>query len=154
MTDFVTQIQEKEINKLIDELHWQLNELVRINTDARQRNQELLNEHFKDETLAKLKTERDKAVQDSHRGFPITESELKTINAWRKKHDTEVHNNPQQYHGACGGGYEYSFYPTGIATFGECICTSCKSKAIKEKGAEYYKYLKDELHGIFQFQND
>lgn len=150
MTDFVTQIQEKEINKLIDELHWQLNELVRINTDARQRNQKLLDEHFKDETIAQLKAERDTAVQDSHRGFPITESELKTVNAWQKKHDTEVHNNPTQYHGASGGGYSFVFYPTGIGTFGECICSSCMAKAVTN-GKDWYKHLKA-LGGVITFQ--
>lgn len=151
MTDFVAQIHEKEIDKLINELHWQLNSLVRMNADARQRNQELLDEHFKDETLAKLKAERDKAVKDSYRGFPITESELKAIHAWQKKHDTEVHNNPNQYHGASGGGYSFVFYPTGIGTAGECICSSCKHRALKEYGMDYYTHLR-EMGGIFQFQ--
>lgn len=151
MTDFVTQIQKNEIDKLIDGLHWQLNELVRINTDARQRNQKLLDEHFKDETIAKLKMERDNAIQDSQRGFPITESELKAINAWQKKHDTEVHNNPDQYHGASGGGYSFVFYPTGIGTFGECICSSCMAKAVAD-GKEWRKVL-EAFDGIFVFQN-
>lgn len=30
-----------------------------------------------------------------------------------------------------GGGYEYNFYPTAIGTSGVCICSTCRSKAIR-----------------------
>ena len=68
-------------------------------------------------------------MEDYHRGFPISKDEAKKIAEWKKKHDEEIHGNSNHYHGAVGGGYTYEFYPTGLGTFGKCICSACKKRA-------------------------
>ena len=110
----------------------------------------LLDEKWTDKTLQEMETKLDQAINDKNRGFPISKEEEAKINTWKLKHDTEIHNNPKQYHGVSGGGYEYSFHPTGLGTIGYCICSSCKSRAIQEKGIKYWEYLK-EHNGFIEF---
>lgn len=109
-------------------------------------------EKWKDAELQNLKRERDQAVEDMYRGFPISQDESDKINAWIKAHDTEVHNNPQQYHGASGGGYEYVFFPTGLGTVAYCICGSCKRRSLQERGEKWFERC-EELKGVFKFQS-
>ena len=68
-----------------------------------------------------------------------------------KQHDTVVHNNPDQYHGASGGGFEFVFYPTGLGTAGDCICASCKRSCIRKFGTMWYEEC-IAMGGIFEFQ--
>lgn len=89
----------------------------------------LKEEKWKDEELQKMQNELKAARSDMSRGFPITKDELEQINKWKKLHDTEIHNNPDGYHGTAGGGYTYEFYPTGIGTFASCYCNTCREKA-------------------------
>ena len=56
---------------------------------------------------------------------------------------SEVHANPEGYHGASGGGFSYTFYPTGLGT----TCNQCKAKAIREAGKKWYDRCK-ELGGV------
>lgn len=121
------------------------------NNDRLQRKfNELWDETWKDNKLQEMKQELERTKQNMYRGFPITEAEEKKINNWILKHDEEVHNNPNHYHGVSGGGYEYSFYPTGLGTIGYCICDSCKSRGLKEKGENYWEYL-NEHNGYIKF---
>lgn len=108
-------------------------------------------ENWKDEQLLAMRRSMQEAVDDMNRGFPITKSELDSIYTWMKQHDTFVHNNPHQYHGASGGGFEFVFYPTGIGTAGDCICSSCKSSCISQFGAKWYQKCVD-MGGVFEFQ--
>lgn len=101
---------------------------------------ELKDEHYKDKRLQELTEELNKVRADARRGFPISTKEDEAISAWKAKHDTEKHNNPNQYHGCSGGGYTYKFYPTAIGTFGECICGACHRKAFKEAAGDVDKY--------------
>ena len=101
---------------------------------------------LKDKRLQELTEELNKVRADARRGFSIWEDESEAIAAWKKKHDTEVHGNPKQYHGASGGGYSYRFYPTGIGTLGQCVCLQCEKYAlIKSEGdpKKYYKLLEE-----------
>lgn len=111
---------------------------------------ELYDEKWSDTTLQNIKQELEQVKQDMHRGFPIDKNDNEKINQWMKKHDTEIHNNPNQYHGCSGGGYEFSFVPTGLGTIGYCICGACKNKALREYGKDYWKYLK-ENNGYIEF---
>ena len=83
--------------------------------------------------------------------FYIGEDKILAIHNWLTNHDKATHDNPEHYHGAAGGGYEYVFYPTNIGTFGECICTACKYKAISEHGKDWHKHLETN-DGLFVFQ--
>ena len=152
--DWIDLRAERDIRaaeEALDSVKTMVTDLRRCYQKAAQDVAALTADNWKDEQLQLLKRERDKAREDMYRGFPITKEELTAINNWQTKHDTEVHNNPKQYHGASGGGYTFVFYPTGIGTAGDCICSTCKSRAIKEYGVDYYKYLK-EMGGVFEFQ--
>ena len=114
---------------------------------------ELKDEHYKDKRLQELTEELNKVRADAHRGFSISAEESEAISAWKKKHDTEVHGNPNQYHGVSGGGYSYRFYPTGIGTIGQCVCSQCDRYAfVKSEGdpKRHHKIL-EERDGMFTF---
>jgi hypothetical protein len=116
---------------------------------------ELKDEHYKDKRLQELTEELNKVRADARRGFSISAEESEAIAAWKKKHDTEVHGNPKQYHGVSGGGYSYSFYLTGIGTIGRCVCSQCDRYAfVKSKGdpKKHYKLL-EERDGMFTFSD-
>ena len=125
--------------------------LIHNNDRLQKQLNELYDEKWADKTLQKINEELLQAKSDMHRGFPISEKDEKKINQWILKHDENVHLNPNHYHGVSGGGYEFSFYPTGLGTIAHCVCTNCKQQAIKEKGTEWYDYCKKQLHGIFEF---
>ena len=115
-------------------------------------------EAYATKEMQDMKKQRDAALADMWRGFPITEGENKAINDWKKKHDTEAHGNPQGYHGCSGGGYTYMFYPTGIGTSGVCRCDICHRRAMDAAYAHgsynrnVYQAEMKERGGSFEFQ--
>ena len=128
--------------------------LMMSNTNNRLQRQfnELWDEKWENNKLQEMKQELEQTKQDMRRGFPIDEADNKKINQWILKHDEDVHHNPNHYHGVSGGGYEYSFHPTGLGTIGYCVCGICKSRAIQEKGIKYWDYLK-EHNSYIEFGN-
>ena len=97
-------------------------------------NKKLKDEHYKDSEMQKMKTELKIAKEDLYRGFPISEKEQKKIREWELKHDSEKHGlktmEQRLRAGGCSGGrFTYQFFPTGIGTVGEVIC-SCGEKFI------------------------
>lgn len=89
-------------------------------------NKKLKDDVWKDEELQKMKIELERMRSDYHRGFPITEDEQERINAWKKKHEEEVHgvrNDVPSYKRGTGGSYSYHFYPTSIGTSGVIRCS-------------------------------
>lgn len=84
------------------------------NQKLREENKYLKSEHYKDETIAKLKEELDQVTKDLYRGFGISKEEYEKIREWKKSH-SKVNT------GAIGGRYEYRFFPTGIGTSGKII---------------------------------
>ena len=133
----------KLVENKIEDLKQTLLYMTHNNDRLQRKFNELYDEKWADTTLQNMKKELEQVKQNMHRGFPINEADNKKINNWILKHDEEVHNNPNHYHGVSGGGYEYSFYPTGLGTIGYCICENCKRRAIKEKGEKYWDYLKE-----------
>lgn len=142
-----------EIQEHLDVIKSNLEHKETIITQLRNYIKELEDEHYKDKKLQELTEELNKVRADARRGFSISEQEEKAISAWKKKHDTEVHDNPKQYHGASGGGYSYRFYPTGIGTIGQCVCSQCDRYAfIKSEGdpKKHYKLL-EKRDGMLTF---
>lgn len=91
-------------------------------------NKRLLDEHFKDEELSKMKEELAETRKELNRGFPISEDEWNRLKEWQRQHEEEVHGADYENHkyvksGAIGGSYTYKFIPTSIGTFGTCICS-------------------------------
>ena len=155
----------RPLSESIDNLqYWfsSLNEEIQRVSDE---NARLKDEHYKDEELQAMKTKMEEAIakkdeiwHDCLRGFPISESEQEQINNWMKKHDTEEHKNPKQYHGCSGGDFSYEFYPTAIGTSGVIICDCCRRRAYDAAYAKgsydrdaYQTYMK-EHNGEFEFQ--
>lgn len=140
----------KLVENKIEDLKQTLLYMTHINDRLQRQFNELYDEKWADTTLQNMKNELEQIKQDMHRGFPIIKAEDKKINNWILKHDEEVHNNLNHYHGASGGGYEYTFHPTGLGTIGYCICGICKSRGLREKGEKYWDYLKDN-NGYIEF---
>lgn len=144
--------EDKDIEK-IDKNIQQLQQLLynmRQEVTATQRMYDALNdEKWKDTELALMNFEKTLAIKERNLGFPLTEEERNRAIEWQKTHDTEVHNNPAQYHGVSGGGFIWCFYPMGLGTACDCICTSCQSKAIKKAGIAWYRHCQ-KLGGIFE----
>lgn len=91
-------------------------------------NKKLKDEAYKDKELARMKEERDTAIKNADRGFPIYEREQKAINTWIEKHDAEVHHAKSlkerlRLEGVSGGRHKYIFVPTAIGTVGKIQCS-------------------------------
>ena len=92
-------------------------------------NRKLKEEYNKDEEVQKLQERLDKMQKDYWRGFPITETEEKTIEKWKKEHDRKVHGwttdkMRMKAEGCSGGRYSYNFVPTsiGVSDVIRCHC--------------------------------
>lgn len=152
--DWITYNADLDIKKAeeaLDSVKQMVTDLRRRCASAAQEVEKLRSENWKDDQLLSMQKKVQEATSDMNRGFPISKEELASIHKWMKNHDAQIHNNPNQYHGASGGGFEFVFYPTGIGTAGDCICCSCKHRAIKEYGEKWYNNCK-ESGGIFEFQ--
>ena len=121
---FFNRRAEESLNDLAEAIKDLRSQIERL----RNENANLKNEAYKDSELAKMKEERDKALKDYYRGFPITEKERDSINAWCNQHETEVHGITTleeriHYGGVSGGTYTYIFVPTTLGTIGKIRCT-------------------------------
>ena len=137
------------IDKNIQQLQQLLHNMRQEITATQKLCDALYDEKWKDTELTLMKSERDLAVKERNLGFPLTEEERNRAARWQKAHDTEVHNNPLQYHGVSGGGFAWVFYPTGLGIACDCICESCQRKAIKEAGENWYKSCQ-KFGGVFE----
>lgn len=147
--DFFHTQDIKTIEGKIEDLKITLLQLEDINNRLRKRFNEIYDEKWRDNELQEMKQNMEKAIKERNYGFPLTEEECDKTYKWQRQHDTEVHFNPEGYHGASGGGFTYSFYPTGLGTTCNCFCNSCKQRAIKEAGEKWYDRCK-ELGGVFE----
>ena len=149
--------------KDIEDICQDLKALVEDLQDEKQYLQDKLDtissEKWRDEELQKLKEERDRIRQDSYRGFPISEKEMKAIKEWQYNHDVEQHGlltetDRLRSKEAIGGSYAFDFVGTSIGTFGSCYCSACRSKAIKYCNGDLnsYRKLLKQYDGEFTFQ--
>lgn len=137
----------KAIETKIEDLKLTLLSLENNNNRLQKRFNEIYDEKWKDNELMEMKLKMERAIRERSYGFPLTEEERNRSYDWQRKHDSEVHSNPEGYHGASGGGFSYTFYPTGLGTTCDCFCNQCKAKAIREAGAKWYDRCK-ELGGV------
>lgn len=120
---FFSRSPEESLNDLAEAIKDLKSQIERL----RNENANLKNEACKDGELSKLKEERDKALEDYYRGFPITEKEKDAINKWKNKHEEEIHGlttleEKIYYGGVSGGTYSYIFIPTTLGTIGKIRC--------------------------------
>lgn len=146
---------EEDVDKYLNTLKVNFERKRTLEQKLRDRIKELEDEHYKDKRLQEMKEQLESARADARRGFPISAKEEQAISAWKTEHDTNEHGNPNQYHGASGGGYSYEFYPTGIGTFSRCICSSCSNRAFREAEGDIKKYenLLKQYKGVFEFDD-
>lgn len=146
---------DEDVEKYLNTLKVNFERKRNLEQQLRNRIQELEDEHYKDKHLQELKEKLETARADIRRGFSISAKESEAIAAWKEEHDTNEHGNPNQYHGASGGGYSYEFYPTGIGTFSRCICSSCSNRAFREAEGDIKKYenLLKQYKGVFEFDD-
>lgn len=149
-TNFFNQRDLDFLNNQIDALKRYISTLADKNYRLQSQFNELFDYKWENKTLQSMREELETIKVNSSRGFPISKKAEEKINNWQMKHDKEIHNNPASYHGCSGGGFEYSFYPTGLGTISYCICSTCKSKAIKEYGTNWFEHC----DGIFEFTED
>lgn len=71
-------------------------------------NEELKNGVWKDKEMKRLKEENERLRKETYRGFPISEEEWAKIEKFKAAHP--------QGTGVSGGGWKYTFIPTGIGT--------------------------------------
>ncbi len=86
---------------------------------------------WKDETIAKMRSDLIQLRQNYFRGFPITEDEGIAINKWIKAHCKEKHNGIIGG-GAIGGSFIYNFRPTSIGVIGTIQCSCGDSYCFRE----------------------
>lgn len=77
-------------------------------------------EIYEKEEMKRLKESYDSMRREMSLGFPITEKEHDKIEAWKKDWFKRKRGG-DEYMGAIGSGFTYSFMPTGIGTIGEII---------------------------------
>ena len=125
-------IRVDDFYQSIDSIKWQYEadqNKIKILTEQ---NKKLRDEKYKDEELQKLTKKLEECRKEVRRGFSISEDEEKSINEWKKKHESEKHGIKTDRdiinaHGAIGGAYTYHFLPTSIGDIGEVSC-SCGEK--------------------------
>ena len=146
---------DEDVEKYLNTLKINFERKRNLEQQLRNHIQELEDEHYKDKRLQEMKKQLEITRADARRGFSISAKESEAIAAWKEEHDTNEHGNPNQYHGASGGGYSYEFYPTGIGTFSRCVCSSCSNRAFREAEGDMRKYenLLKQYKGVFEFDD-
>ena len=100
-----------------------------------EQSKKLKEESYKDEELQNMKQQLDQMKADYYRGFPITEKEKKSIDAWMEKHENKVHSlafNGIKMKARCS--YSYHFVPTELGTSGVIRCNCGEEFEFQEIG--------------------
>jgi plasmid stabilization system protein ParE len=144
---------EKDIDEALNVIKENLTRARKTEKELREQLKEAKDAAYASKEMSEMKAELEKIRTELHLGFPMTAAENKAVALWQAKHDAEVHNNPNQYHGCSGGGYTFEFYPTAIGTAGICVCDRCNHKAIiNATSMSEYRTLMKECGGSFEFQ--
>lgn len=94
---------------------------------------EMRDELYKDKELRDLRNENNGLKKELKNSFPITDEEQKKIDEWMDEwFKTKREGN--RYMGAIGGGFTYSFMPTGIGILGKVIAPDGKELVFREIG--------------------
>ena len=126
--DLIKEMATRNYKKHLDELEKIYDACYEKNEKLQAENERLRGEHYKDEELARIKTE----LEDVRQAFKITENERRKIKDWKMKHENEKHGGYPARSGAIGGRYEYVFIPTSIGTAGVIRCCCGEEFAFRE----------------------
>lgn len=98
-------------HKCIESLEAAITEMEETNKKLREMNDELREEHYKDNTIAALKKELDWYY---HHSFVLSEDEVKEAENWVNNHGCEGYKSTK-----------YIFTPTCVGSVGEVVCENC-----------------------------
>lgn len=124
-------VEVEPVDKCMKMLQYRFDDKNRTINNLRNQIKELTDSQYKDKKLQEIKVELEKMQREYNRGFPITDKEWKAIEAWKEKHDREVHGLTEcdeRIGGAIGGRYTFEFIPTTIGVIGTIKCGDCGEK--------------------------
>ena len=124
-------IEVEPVDKCMKMLQYRFDGKNRTINNLRNQIKELTDSQYKEKELQKMKAELEKMQREYNRGFPITDKEWDAIEAWKEKHDREVHGLTEcneRIGGAIGGRYTFEFTPCTIGTVGLIKCENCGEK--------------------------
>lgn len=124
-------VEVEPVDKCMKMLQYRFDDKNRTINNLRNQIKELTDSQYKDKKLQEMKVELEKMQREYNRGFPITDKEWKAIEAWKEKHDREVHGLTEcdeRIGGAIGGRYTFEFIPTTIGVIGTIKCGDCGEK--------------------------
>lgn len=121
-------VVDANINECLDYIREIVNSNEQTIEALKKRNNELLDEHYKDKALSEMKEQYEKMQENYYRGFPISEEEDLAIEKWQKEHDEKIHGLTDdrlrmKAGGVSGGRYSYRFIPTSIGVSGTVRCS-------------------------------
>lgn len=124
-------IEVEPVDKCMKMLQYRFDGQKRTINNLRNQIKELTDSQYKDKELQRMKAELEKMQREYNRGFPITDKEWEAIEAWKEKHDKEVHGLTEcneRIGGCCGGRYAFEFIPTTLSIIGTVKCGDCGEK--------------------------
>lgn len=107
----------QDIRKVLQELYDHYRSIQNRNEYLKNELERVKSDKFKDEELAKMKSEYEKMKAEYYRGFAISEDEDDLIKEWEKHMIEKYPANS----GAIGGRFRYEFVPTGVGTVGTVV---------------------------------
>ncbi len=131
----------KNIKKLcediIDEANYKEEVILHLRDKISNLQKDLEDKTYKDKEMQRLKKERDEAIQDMRRGFPISKEEYDKVHEWMREHEVSKHPQPEgkwrPRGGAIGGSYRFIFTPTSIGVFGAVKCSCGEEFCFQEE---------------------
>ena len=105
----------EDIKKTLQKVYDHYRDVCNTNDYLRKEIEKVKSDTYKDEELAKMKSEYDRMKEDYFRGFPISKEQWKKIKEWQ---DKIIDKHPAGK-ATISGRFTYIFYPTSIGTAGE-----------------------------------
>ena len=104
-----------------------------IITSLEKQIKEMRDEAYKDKELQRLRDENDGLRKELNNSFLVSDDEQKKIDEWINEWFKTARKG-NRYMGAIGGGFTYSFMPTGLGTIGKVIAPDGKEFVFSEIG--------------------
>lgn len=115
----------------MDCIKYRYNKAIEDVERLKEENRKLREEYDKDKEIKAIKEYADEMHNDLIRGFPVSETEMESIQEWMKEHNN-YHQQKGESSGAIGGRYTYEFIPTSIGTVGQVVCTCGETFTFQE----------------------
>lgn len=137
-----------EVKKNLKDVEYRIDSLGSTLKDLMEKKKFLESDLAKDTTVRELTESLENEKKLNSLGFPITPEQKDVVRDYCTSHAEKMHKGKRPL-------YVYEFYPSPVGTFGACVCTKCRNKAIQECGGDFNKFddLMREYEVKFDFQN-